>query len=104
MAHAYNAVMEQDFNFSQGPQKVYIEGFHARIINGLLHIVFTSADESFSFVLPLDLTKKLSRGLAQQVAEIEEKNNIVIDGRLPNEPMISPIQAKIVEDDSDTHK
>ena len=96
--------MEPDFNFSQGPQKVFIEGFHARILNGILHIVFKSADKAYSFVLPLDLTKKLSRGLAAQVEEIEKKNNIVIDGRLPNEPMVSPIQAKIVEGDEPEQK
>lgn len=89
--------MEPEFDFNQGPAKTFVGGFHARIINGLLNIVFTSADEEYSFVLPLDLTKKLSRGLAAQVEEIEKKNNIVIDGRLPNEPMVSPIQAKIVE-------
>ena len=92
--------MEPDFNFSTGPEKVFVEGFHARILNGLLHIVFRSAEKSYSFVLPLDLTKKLSRGLAAQVEEIEKKNNIVIDGRLPNEPMVSPIQAEIVEGDT----
>ena len=92
--------MEPDFNFSTGPQKVFIEGFHARILNGILHIVFRSAEKTYSFVLPLDLTKKLSRGLAAQVDEIEKKNNIVIDGRLPNEPMVSPIQAQIIEGDT----
>ena len=90
----------EDFNFSTGPEKVFIEGFHARILNGILHIVFRSAEKTYSFVLPLDLTKKLSRGLAAQVDEIEKKNNIVIDGRLPNEPMVSPIQAKIIEGDT----
>jgi hypothetical protein len=89
--------MESEFNFNEGSQKVFVDGFHARIINGLLHVVFTSADEEFAYVLPLDLAKKLSRGLAAQVEEIEKKNNIVIDGRLPNEPMVSPIQAKVVE-------
>lgn len=86
--------MEPEFNFSKGEKKVFVEGFHARIINGLLHIVFRSAEKEYSFVLPLDLTKKLSRGLAVQVEEIEKKNNIVIDGRLPNEPMKSPLQIK----------
>jgi hypothetical protein len=89
--------MEPDFNFSSGPAKVFIEGFHARILNGILHIVFKSAEKSYSFVLPLDLAKKLSRGLAQQVEEIEKKNNIVIDGRLPNEPLKSPLQLKPIE-------
>lgn len=92
--------MEPDFNFSTGPEKVFIEGFHARIINGILHIVMKSADKPYSFVLPLDLTKKLSRALAAQVEEIEKKNNIVIDGRLPNEPLKSPLQVKPVEGDS----
>jgi len=96
--------MEPDFNFSTGPEKTFVEGFHARILNGLLHIVFKSAEKSYSFVLPLDLTKKLSRGLAAQVDEIEKKNNIVIDGRLPNEPMVSPIQAKIVEGEEPKQK
>lgn len=89
--------MEQEFDFSKGGNKTFIEGFHARIINGLLHIVLTSGDKSHAFTLPLDLTKKLSRGLAAQVEEIEKKNNIVIDGRLPNEPMVSPIQTKIAD-------
>lgn len=100
----YNGSMEPDFNFNEGPAKTFVGGFHARIINGLLNIVFTSADEEYSFVLPLDLTKKLSRGLAAQVDEIEKKNNIVIDGRLPNEPMVSPIQAKIVEGEEPENK
>lgn len=96
--------MEPDFNFNEGPAKTFVDGFHARILNGLLHIVFTSADEEYSFVLPLDLAKKLSRGLAAQVEEIEKKNNIVIDGRLPNEPMVSPIQAKIVKGEDPEQK
>lgn len=92
--------MEPQFDFSKEGDKIFIEGFHARIINGLLHIVFTSGETKHAFTLPLDLTKKLSRGLAAQVEEIEKKNNIVIDGRLPNEPMVSPIQAKIIDEDS----
>lgn len=96
--------MEQQFDFSTGSGKVFIEGFHARIINGLLQIVLTSGEDEFAFTLPLDLTKKLSRGLAAQVEEIEKKNNITIDGRLPNEPMVSPIQAKVVDEDSEGGK
>lgn len=96
--------MEPDFNFSTGPAKVFIEGFHARIINGILHVVFRSAEKSYAYVLPLDLAKKLSRGLAAQVEEIEKKNNIVIDGRLANEPMKSPIQPKIVKGDTSEQK
>ena len=92
--------MEEQFDFSKGGNKTFIEGFHARIINGLLHIVLTSGEKKHAFTLPLDLTKKLSRGLAAQVDEIEKKNNIVIDGRLPNEPMVSPIQAKTVDGES----
>ncbi|OGG72978.1 hypothetical protein A3A38_04525 [Candidatus Kaiserbacteria bacterium RIFCSPLOWO2_01_FULL_53_17] len=89
--------MEPEFDFSKGGNKTFVEGFHARIINGLLHIVLTSGEKKHAFTLPLDLTKKLSRGLTAQVAEIEAKNNIVIDGRLPNEPMVSPIQAKPID-------
>ena len=96
--------MEPEFNFNEGPAKTFVDGFHARIINGLLNIVFTSADEEYFFVLPLDLTKKLSRGLLSQIEEIEKKNNIVIDGRLPNEPMVSPIQAKIVDGEEPEQK
>lgn len=92
--------MEPQFDFSKEGNKIFIEGFHARIINGLLHIVFTSGNKKHAFTLPLDLTKKLSRGLAVQVEEIEKKNNIVIDGRLPNEPMVSPIQTKVIEGES----
>lgn len=96
--------MEPQYDFGKGGDKIFIEGFHARILNGLLQIVFTSGEKKHAFTLPLDLTKKLSRGLAAQVEEIEKKNNIVIDGRLPNEPMVSPIQAKVVGGDSEERK
>lgn len=86
--------MEQEFDFNSGPAKTFVDGYHARIINGLLHIHLVSAEEEYAYVLPLDLTKKLSRGLMAQIEEIEKKNNIVIDGRLPNEPMKSPVQLK----------
>lgn len=86
--------MEPQFDFSKAGDKIFIEGFHARILNWHLHIVFTSGGTEHAFTLPLELAKKLSRGLAQQVEEIEKKNNITIDGRLPNEPMVSPLQVK----------
>lgn len=87
--------MEADFDFSKGEGKIFIEGFHARVINGLLHLVLRSGEDSQPYIFPLDVAKKLARGLTQQIEEIETKNNIVIDGRLSNEPMPSPFVAEI---------
>lgn len=86
--------MPPEFDFSQGPGKIFVETVHARIINGLLHMTLQSGEELYPFLFPLEVTKKLSRALAQQIQEIEAKNDIEIDGRLPHEPMLSPLQRK----------
>ncbi len=84
--------MQGDFDFAKGPGKAFIEGVHVRIINGLLNITLQSGESYYPFLATLDIAKKLSRALSLQVGEIEVKNKIEIDGRLPHEPMPSPIQ------------
>lgn len=83
--------MEPQFDFDAGPMKVFVDRAHLRIINGLLNLTLQSGQDIFTYVLPLPLGKQISRAVAQQIQEIEEKNGVVIEGRLPNEPMLSPI-------------
>ena len=83
--------MESPFDFDAGPGKVFVDKAHMRIINGLLNITLQSGEELFTYVLPLPLSKQVSRAVAAQIQEIEEKNGVIIEGRLPNEPMLSPL-------------
>jgi hypothetical protein len=83
--------MEPPFDFDAGPGKVFVDKAHMRIINGLLNITLQSGEEVFTYVLPLPLAKQVSRAVAAQIQEIEEKNGVTIEGRLPNEPMLSPL-------------
>lgn len=96
--------MDPVFDFHKGPEKVFIEKVHVRIINGLLHFALESGDTLHSFTSDLVLAKRFSRILAQQVEEIEKKNNIVIDGRLPHEPMRSPLSVSDVQGGSGGEK
>src|SRR3989344_5759929 len=92
--------MEQKYDFHKGPEKVFIERVHVRIINGLLHFALESGDKAYAFTSDLVLGKRFSRIIQQQVEEIEKKNNIVIDGRLPHEPMPSPLSVSDVRGSS----
>lgn len=83
--------MEPPFDFDQGPEKTFIDKAHMRIINGLLNISVQSGTKIYTHVLPLPLAKQISRAIGQQIEEIEKKNGVTIEGRLPNEPMLSPI-------------
>jgi hypothetical protein len=83
--------METQFDFDLGPEKVFIDRAHMRIVNGLLNLTVQSGQKLYSYVLPLPLAKQISRAIAAQIEEIEKKNGVVIEGRLPNEPMLSPI-------------
>ncbi len=83
--------METPFDFDQGPGKVFVDKAHLRILNGLLNITMQSGEELFTYILPLPLAKQISRAMALQIQEIEEKNGVTIEGRLPNEPMLSPL-------------
>jgi hypothetical protein len=83
--------MDEPFDFDAGPVKVFVDRAHLRIINGLLNITMQSGEDLFTYVLPLPLAKQISRAMALQIHEIEEKNGVIIEGRLPNEPMLSPL-------------
>ena len=83
--------MDPKYDFHKGVEKIFVEKVHVRIINGLLHFALESGDKAYAFTSDLVLGKRFSRILMQQVEEIEKKNNIVIDGRLPHEPMPSPL-------------
>ena len=94
---AYTGPMEQPFDFDSGPEKLFVDKAHIRIINGLLHVTMQSAQELFTFVLPLPLAKQVSRAVGLQIDEIEAKTGMKFDGRLPNEPMLSPIDPSTPE-------
>jgi len=83
--------MEQPFDFDTGPQKVFVDKSHIRIINGLLHVTMQSGTKLATFLLPLPLAKQVARAISMQIEEIEQKTGMKFDGRLPNEPMLSPI-------------
>lgn len=89
--------MEPQFDFNRGPEKVFVEKVHVRIVNGLLHFALESGEKVHMYTTNLVLGKRFSRILAQQIEEIEKKNNIVIDGRLPHEPMPSPLSVQDVQ-------
>jgi hypothetical protein len=90
--------MEQPFDFDTGPQKMFVDKAHLRIINGLLNITMQSGQKLSTYILPLPLAKQISRAVQLQIEEIEKKNGVVIEGRLPNEPMLSPLNSPKDED------
>ena len=79
------------FDFNQGPAKLLISTVHLRVMGGLLHLNLQSGTHSSTFLFPLDVAKKVAKAIVQQVEEIEKKNKIKFDDRLPNEPMLSPL-------------
>ncbi len=84
--------MDQPFDFDAGPEKIFVDKSHLRIINGLMNLTFQSGDMLSTYIFPLPLAKQVARAMALQIEEIEKKNGITIDGRLSNEPMLSPIK------------
>lgn len=91
---------EQPFDFDSGPTKTFVDKAHLRIINGLLNITMQSGQKMYTYLLPLPLAKQISRAVQLQIEEIEKKNGVVIEGRLPNEPMLSPLNQKPEGDSS----
>lgn len=89
----------EPFDFDAGPGKVFVDKAHLRIINGLLNITMQSGEELFTYILPLPLAKQIARAVSMQIEEIEKKNGVVIEGRLPNEPMLSPLNGEGPEED-----
>ncbi|MES2135219.1 MAG: hypothetical protein V4449_03205 [Patescibacteria group bacterium] len=86
--------MSQEFDFNSVPSKLFIDTVNVRVINGLLHLALQSGQTTSCFLLPLPAAKMIAKAITKQVEEIEEKNNIKFDDRLPNEPMLSPWTSK----------
>ncbi|TSC85848.1 MAG: hypothetical protein G01um10148_756 [Parcubacteria group bacterium Gr01-1014_8] len=78
------------YNFDAVPEKKYVDTVHLRIIHGLLNLVVQSGATTTAYVLQLPLAKKVAKATLQQVEEIETKNNVKFDDRLPHEPMPTP--------------
>ena len=83
--------MDQPFDFDSGPEKVFVDKAHLRILNGLLNLTVQSGTKMYTYILPLPLSKQIARAMTMQIEEIEKKNGVVFEGRLPNEPMLSPL-------------
>lgn len=92
--------MAEGFDFNSGPEKVFVDTAHMRIVNGLLHVCFESGSSRRTMLLPLPLAKQISRAIGQQIEEIEQKTGSTIEGRLPNEPMISPLSGEAPDEGS----
>lgn len=80
----------ENFDFNSVPTKIFADSVHFRIINGMMHIAVQSGQSLKCFLFPLPMAKMIGKAITKQVAEIEEKNNIKFDDRLPDEPMLSP--------------
>lgn len=86
--------MPQEFDFNSVPSKLFVDTVNVRVINGLLHLAVESGQATSCFLLPLPAAKMIAKAITQQVEEIEQKNNIKFDDRLPNEPVLSPWTSK----------
>jgi predicted PilT family ATPase len=82
--------MEQEFDWGKVPSKVFVDSMSIRVINGLLHVAIQSGQKMMCYLLPLPLAKLIGKAITKQVEEIEKKNGIKFDDRLPDEPMLSP--------------
>ncbi|OGG86540.1 hypothetical protein A3H15_01125 [Candidatus Kaiserbacteria bacterium RIFCSPLOWO2_12_FULL_50_28] len=92
--------MQQEFDFDTVPSKIFVDSVSIRIINGVLHLAIRSGQSVSCYLLPLPLAKIVGKAIGKQVEEIEQKNNITFDDRLPNEPMLSPWTSQNPNDDS----
>lgn len=86
--------MPQEFDFNSVPSKLFVDVVNVRIINGILNISLQSGQTTSCFLMPLPAAKMIAKAITKQVEEIEEKNGITFDDRLPNEPMLSPWTSK----------
>src|SRR3989338_4400520 len=82
--------MEQEFDWGKVPSKIFVDSISIRVINGLMHVAIQSGQTVTCYLLPLPLAKLIGKAITKQVEEIEKKNGIKFDDRLPDEPMLSP--------------
>ena len=82
--------MEKQFDFNSVPNKIYVDTLHLRVINGMMHVVFQSGQETSCYLLALPAAKKIGKGMTKLVEEMEQKTGQTFDDRLPDEPMKSP--------------
>lgn len=80
----------EEFDWRKVPSKIFVDSISIRIINGLMHVAIQSGQSTTCYLLPLPLAKLIGKAITKQVQEIEQKNGIQFNDRLPDEPMLSP--------------
>lgn len=83
--------MERQFDFNKGPDKIFVDATNTAMMPGMLVTALHSGSEAHVFVFQIHHAKQFARILQQNV-DAYEKQFGPVDGRLPNEPMQSPIQ------------
>src|SRR5882762_5445811 len=82
--------MDRQFDFTTGPSKIFVESTNTAMMPGLLVTAFHSGEDTLVFAFQIHHAKQLARVLLKHIEEYEKQFGPV-DGRLPTEPMPSPI-------------
>lgn len=102
MRYCVQMPAQPQYDFDKVPEKKYVDSAHLRIIQGLLNLVVQSGETTNAYLMQLPLAKKVAKAILLQVEEIEKRNNVKFDDRLPHEPMISPFTYENPKDDDTT--
>ena len=87
--------MSNQFDFSQGPKKVWAERFTSAYNGPLVQVALTSGAESSVFIFDVTLAKKMSRALLQAVENFEKVTGQKVDDRFDNDPLPSPLSGEM---------
>lgn len=72
--------------------RVFIDRFDGAGTSNLFHLFVRAGKNEHGYVFDVSLAKKLAKVLSQYVEAYEKAVGQVVDDRLDNEGMISPIQ------------
>ncbi len=95
--------MPRQFDFTNGPDKIFVEATNTAIGPGRLLLAMHSGENAHVFVFDINHAKQLSRLLTQNV-EHYEKQFGPVDGRLPTEPLPTPFKYNDDGKDSGANK
>lgn len=91
--------MSNQFDFTQGPKKIWVDRFTFSSNGALTHLALSSGGDTKVFVFDISFAKKLARGLKEAVDKFESATGQKIDDRLDNDPLPSPMSGDFKKPD-----
>lgn len=79
-------------NFLERAKRLWVDRFQGARTANIFHLYIQAGKEEWGFVMDITGAKRLAKLLKQQVEVYEKEAGVILDDRLDNDPLPTPLE------------